>query len=134
MTLNSFLDKVSKGGRFYELVRFVMVGGAATVTDLVVSIVLFFAYPTMSENVITTCAFCIAFFVSYFGHRYFTFKQEGNIFKFLALSCSMLVLRNIIVFALVRIWMPGLTPIVIAMALVTVITYLVSKFMVFKQN
>ena len=54
MTLNSFLDKVSKGGRFYELVRFVMVGGAATVTDLVVSIVLFFAYPTMSENVITT--------------------------------------------------------------------------------
>ena len=134
MTLNSFLDKVSQGGQFYELVRFVIVGGAATVTDLAVSIVLFFAYPGMSENVITTCAFCIAFFVSYFGHRYFTFKQEGNILKFLALSCSMLVLRNIIVFVLVRIWMPGLTPIVLAMALVTVITYLISKFMVFKQN
>ena len=134
MTLNSFLDKVSQGGQFYELVRFVIVGGAATVTDLAVSIVLFFAYPGMSENVITTCAFCIAFFVSYFGHRYFTFKQEGNILKFLALSCSMLVLRNIIVFVLVRIWMPGLTPIVLAMALVTVITYLISKYMVFKQN
>ncbi|WP_286035773.1 GtrA family protein [Succinatimonas hippei] len=134
MTDNNFLVKVSQGGKFYELVRFVIVGGAATVTDLAVSVVLFFAFPDMSENAITTCAFCVAFFVSYFGHRYFTFKQHGNIFKFLLLSCSMLVLRNIIVFVLVRIWMTGLVPIIVAMALVTVITYLVSKFMVFKQK
>ena len=134
MTANNFLLKVSQSGKFYELVRFVIVGGAATATDLAVTLVLFFLFPEMSENAITTCAFCVAFFVSYFGHRFFTFKQHGNILKFLLLSCSMLVLRNIIVFILVRVWMTGLAPIIIAMALVTVITYLVSKFMVFKQK
>ena len=45
MTDNNFLVKVSQGGKFYELVRFVIVGGAATVTDLAVSIVLFFDFP-----------------------------------------------------------------------------------------
>ena len=60
MTANNFLLKVSQGGKFYELVRFVIVGGAATATDLAVTLVLFFLFPEMSENAITTCAFCVA--------------------------------------------------------------------------
>lgn len=134
MPVNNFWTRVAQGGRLYELVRFVMVGGAATVTDLAVTLILFFLFPDMSENAITTCAFFVAFFVSYFGHRYFTFKQHGNILSFFALSGSMLVLRNIIVFVLVKVWTEGLPPIIAAMALVTVITYLVSKFLVFKKK
>ena len=129
--LRDLRRQILQGQGIFEILRFVAVGGLATLTDLTVTLLIFFIVPGVHENIVTTCAFAVAFFVSYFGHRYFTFKQQGSIWRFLALSGSMLVLRNLLVFIMVTYWMRGLPPIIIAMALVTIITYLISKYGVF---
>ena len=58
---------------YFELIRFVIIGGLATVVDLVMTTVLVFT-TSFHENLITSIAFITAFWVSFFGHRYFTFK------------------------------------------------------------
>ncbi|MBO8415847.1 MAG: GtrA family protein [Proteobacteria bacterium] len=133
MSTSDLFSKVKEGHGIFELLRFVFIGSLATLTDLCVTLLLFFLVPGIHENVVTTAAFCTAFFVSYYGHRYVTFRQSGSMLRFFLLSGSMLLLRNILVFIFVTYWMRGLIPIITAMALVTVITYLISKYKVFKQ-
>lgn len=130
MAFHDLITQAKSVGGIFEIIRFVFIGGLATLTDLCVTVVLLYA-TQFHEVVITTLAFCVAFFVSFFGHAKVTFKRSGNIFKFLALSVSMLLLRNLIVFLLVTYVMRGLIPIVFAMAVVTVITFVLSKKFVF---
>ena len=118
-------------GSFFEIIRFLIVGSLATLTDLIISVILLYT-TEFNENIITTLAFCIAFFVSYFGHKSFTFKRHGKILAFFALALSMLVLRNIIVTIFVHYIVGGIVAIVSAMLIVTAITYIISKFFVFK--
>ncbi len=129
---NKFAALEQKGGVF-EALRFVMVGGAATAVDLTVTVLLV-CFTALHENVITTAAFCTAFLVSYFGHRYFTFRKKGSVVAFLALALSTLLLRNVMVFLLISYVMRGIWPLIIAMAAVTVITYAVSKFGIFTDK
>lgn len=114
-----------------EVLRFAIVGGAATLSDLAITIALELM-TALNENAVTSIAFICAFWVSFFGHRYFTFKKEGSVFAFFALAISTLVLRNIIVWLLVKYVVEGLPALIIAMAVVTVITYFIAKFKVFK--
>ncbi len=136
MQLSSTLRKgLQKGGAF-ELIRFAIVGGLATVVDLAVTFILVYGLDMgQHENIVTSIAFAIAFFVSYFGHRFFTFHKSGSALKFLALALSTLALRNVIVWLLTYFdIMRGIAPLILAMALVTIITYIVSKFGIFKEN
>ncbi len=130
MSLNLSQD-LKKQKSLFEILRFLVVGGAATVTDLAVTILLSY-FTDFNENIITSSAFIIAFWVSYFGHRYFTFKKKGSVLAFFSLAVTTLILRNIIVFLLVRFVIDGLAALIIAMALVTVITFVIAKFKVFK--
>ena len=130
MSLNLSQD-LKKQKSLFEIFRFLVVGGAATVTDLAVTILLSY-FTDFNENIITSSAFIIAFWVSYFGHRYFTFKKKGSVLAFFSLAVTTLILRNIIVFLLVRFVIDGLAALIIAMALVTVITFVIAKFKVFK--
>ena len=68
---------------YFELIRFVIVGGLATVVDLVMTTVLVFT-TSFHENLIISFAFITAFWVSFFGHRYFTFKAKGSPVSFFA--------------------------------------------------
>ena len=83
-------QKANGKKNFFELIRFVIVGGMSTVVDLVVTTVLVFT-TALNANFITTIAFLTAFLVSFFGHRYFTFKRKGSILSFFALAVSTLV-------------------------------------------
>lgn len=131
MPLSDLINKARKEGGIFEIFRFVLVGGLATLVDLCVTVALLYT-TSLHENVITTLAYLVAFFVSFFGHAKVTFQRSGSIVKFFALSLSMLALRNVIVYLLVSYVMRGLIPIVISMAVVMVITFVVSKTMVFK--
>lgn len=131
MGLSDLINKARKEGGIFEIFRFVLIGGLATLVDLCVTVTLLYT-TSLHENVITTLAYLVAFFVSFFGHAKVTFQKSGNILKFFALSLSMLALRNLIVFLLVTYVMRGLLPIVISMAVVMVITFIVSKKAVFK--
>ena len=126
-------QELLKAGGIFEVMRFVIVGGLATAVDLAVTITLVYGFDLgQSENLVTTVAFATAFLVSYFGHRFFTFQKNGKASSFLLLALSTLTLRNLIVWFLTEYVMRGIVPLVIAMALVTIITYLVSKFGIFK--
>ncbi|MBP5243967.1 MAG: GtrA family protein [Succinivibrio sp.] len=126
-----FFDNMDSKKSFYELVRFVIVGGAATLVDLAVTTALVFA-TSLHENIITSVAFITAFWVSYFGHKNFTFKKDGSAVAFFILAVSTLVIRNIIVWGLVLCNIRGLPALITAMVAVTAITYFVAKFKIFK--
>lgn len=127
-------QKANGKKNFFELIRFVIVGGMSTVVDLVVTTVLVFT-TALNANFITTIAFLTAFLVSFFGHRYFTFKRKGSILSFFALAVSTLILRNIFVWFMLHILnLSNYPALIIAMVLVTSITYFVAKFKVFKGN
>lgn len=130
------LSSMMKNGGVFELLRFAIVGSLATVVDLIVTFALVYGFDMgQHENIVTSFAFAIAFFVSYFGHRFFTFHKNGSAIKFLALALSTLILRNVIVWLLTEFdIMRGIAPLILAMALVTIITYVVSKFGIFKGN
>ena len=126
-----FVKNMDSKKSFYELVRFVIVGGAATLVDLAVTTALVFA-TSLHENIITSVAFITAFWVSYFGHKNFTFKKDGSAVSFFILAVSTLVIRNIIVWGLVLCNIRGLPALITAMVAVTAITYFVAKFKIFK--
>ena len=101
--LSELANKKANGKKnFFELIRFVIVGGMSTVVDLVVTTVLVFT-TALNANFITTIAFLTAFLVSFFGHRYFTFKRKGSMLSFFALAVSTLILRNIFVWFMLHI-------------------------------
>ena len=133
--LSELANKKANGKKnFFELIRIVIVGGMSTVVDLVVTTVLVFT-TALNANFITTIAFLTAFLVSFFGHRYFTFKRKGSMLSFFALAVSTLILRNIFVWFMLHILnLSNYPALIIAMVLVSAITYFVAKFKVFKGN
>lgn len=79
----------------------------------------------------TTLAFAIAFWFSFFGHRYITFQKQGAASKFLLVALFSLAVRNLILSGLLFAGLSGLLPVVIATLTVTVLTYLLSVIWVF---
>ncbi|MGY3943289.1 GtrA family protein [Aeromonas tecta] len=116
---------------FWRLVRFGFVGGGATLVDLGTSIALFRTWPTISEHLVTTLAFAVAFWFSFFGHRYITFQKQGAASKFLLVALFSLVVRNLLLSGLLFAGLSGLLPVVIAALAVTVLTYILSRIWVF---
>ncbi|HGY5244333.1 TPA: GtrA family protein [Aeromonas salmonicida subsp. pectinolytica] len=116
---------------FWRLFRFGLVGGGATLVDLGTSIALFHTWPAISGHWVTTIAFMIAFWFSFFGHRYITFQKQGAIGKFLLVALFSLAVRNLILSGLLFAGLSGLLPVVIATLTVTVLTYILSRVWVF---
>ncbi|ENY73428.1 GtrA family protein [Aeromonas diversa] len=116
---------------FWRLVRFGFVGGGATLVDLGTSFALFRLWPGISEHLVTTAAFGVAFWFSFFGHRYITFQKQGAASKFLLVALFSLAVRNVILSALLWGGLAGLLPVVIATLTVTILTYLLSRIWVF---
>lgn len=125
------MKKIINHSKYGQIVRFLVVGASATLVDLIVSFI-FLHFVINNENVVTTIGFAVAFIVSYTGHRYFTFQQHGSAIKFFALALCMLALRNLIVVGLVALNIRGMIALIIAIVAVTIITFLVSKFSIFK--
>ena len=116
---------------FWRLVRFGFVGGGATLVDLGTSFALFHSWPTISEHLVTTLAFSVAFWFSFFGHRYITFQKQGAAGKFLLVALFSLAVRNLLLSGLLLAGLSGLLPVVIASLAVTMLTYLLSRVWVF---
>jgi putative flippase GtrA len=141
-----------------RIFRFLIVGGLATAVDLFVTIifvsfigrnnyVLALDYINVSwissllttrfEEFVSVVAFCVAFLVSYYGHSSVTFHKKRSftvLYRLGLMSVFNLVLR-IAIIALLKImfgWQDYL-PIVMAMILVTIISYVCSKYWVFRN-
>lgn len=118
-----------------EMLRFALVGSVATAADVTVTLLLFAQTSfNLPENLISTVAFLCAFAISYLGHRHYTFRRSGSLSAFLALALGMLVLRNALLYLMLRCWQRGLPPLLVAMLSVTALTYLISKFCIFREH
>ena len=115
----------------FQAARFVIVGVAATLTDLGVSTLLLKIFG-WHETVCAAIGFAVAFWVSYLGHRFFTFRTFGNPFKFFLLAVSMLGLREAMILALTAMGVRGFVALFIPLCVVTLITFVISKYKVFK--
>ena len=116
---------------FWRLFRFGLVGGGATLIDLGTSTLMLWRWSHLAENLVSTSAFFVAFWFSFFGHRYITFQKHGAVGKFLMVALFSLAVRNVLLLALLWIGLSGLLPIVIATLAVTILTYLLSRVWVF---
>jgi len=90
-----------------------------------------FLWPFMSEHLVTSIGFFVAFWVSFFGHRYVTFQSHGKITNFLVVALFSLAVRNVLLSGLLWIGLSGMLPIVIATLAVTILTYVLSRIWVF---
>lgn len=116
---------------FWRLFRFGLVGGGATLIDLGTSTLCLLWWPTMAEHIVTSIGFFVAFWFSFFGHRYVTFQKHGKVSKFLLVALSSLCVRYVILAVLLWMGLTGLLPIIIATLAVTVLTYILSRIWVF---
>lgn len=123
---------------YYQFIKFCCVGGAAAVTHYVVLIMLLHLTRT-SLAYANLIAFVVAFWVSYFGHRIITFSAQDVLHqqalpKFILVACFGFVFNEFFLltshyyFHHVNIS----TLIIVAIAITSIFTFLLSKFFAFK--
>ena len=89
------------------------------------------------EEMVSVISFMTAFGVSFFGHCRVTFRKKKSLsvfIKLITVSLAGLWLRTIIIFAMKSMlrWQ-GYLPVISAMLIVTVSTYIGSKYWVFRK-
>ena len=119
-------------GAWAEVLRFCLVGGFATLTHLGVAALLVQRFASLNVFTVNLLAFTCAFWVSFAGHRYFTFRTKGSVLKFLVSSLVGLAVNN--TFLAVAFWMSSaeLLSIVTAATIAPVVVFILSRFWVFK--
>ncbi len=116
---------------FGQAVRFGAVGGAASVTHVTVALTLIehAGLPILTANGL---AFIVAVLVSYIGNHSWTFTRVGHherhLPRFLAISLAGLALNQVIVFTTATVaGLPYLVGILIVIAVVPVLTFVLSR-------
>lgn len=122
-----------------QSVRFVLVGGSAAASHLLVVALLVqgLHWPPLSANVL---AFLLAFAVSYSGHALLTFAESATphrqaLPRFFLVACSAFVVNELLYFAALR-WLAWhyLWSLFLVLLLVAVGTFVCSKFWAFAQR
>lgn len=115
--------------------RFLVVGGIATATHLLVASLVLTIYPALSPYAANSVAFFVAFMVSFYGHRYITFKTRGSKSRFLIVSIGGFLGNNAILTVCLKLLaINALASVVIATACVPILTYLASLLWAFKTD
>ncbi|MFJ5539666.1 GtrA family protein [Halomonas sp. ATBC28] len=118
----------------FRLFRFLIVGGAATVTHMLVAALLFAYVHNPSPYSINVVAFLVAFLVSFYGHRHITFQTRGSMRRFLLVAVGGFLVNNAILTGCLALGIDGLVAVIIATACVPVLTYLASSLWAFKTE
>lgn len=121
---------------FYEFSKFGVIGvlAASIHMSILVALVEHYEWQILFANVV---AFYIAYLVSYFGHRYWTFRKRSATsnapFKFLMLAIIGCLLNEMILFALTNYSMIHYAyAVLIAFLLVPPLVFMLSRFYIFK--
>ncbi|WP_052445007.1 GtrA family protein [Chromohalobacter japonicus] len=114
--------------------RFLLVGGIATATHLLVAAVVLTVYPALSAYATNGIAFLVAFMVSFYGHRHITFKTQGSKRRFLLVAIGGFLMNNAILTLCLNLAINDLAAVAIATICVPILTYLASLFWAFKTD
>ncbi|HAA46080.1 MAG: GtrA-like protein [Halomonas sp. 54_146] len=114
------------------LARFGGVGVIATLVHLSVAAVAFIVWPTISPFLANLMAFIVAFQISFWGHRRFTFRKDGRAYRFFLLALGGFALNNGVLAALlIASSVDGIFAIVIATFTVPLLMYVAARFWAF---
>lgn len=113
-------------------IRFLLVGGVATLVHMLVAAGILLVRPDVSAFVANAGAFACAFLVSFVGHRHFTFARPGSLWRFLVVALGGFALNNAILAVALALSVPKLVAVVVATACVPVLTYLASSLWAFR--
>lgn len=116
--------------------RFLIVGGVATATHMLMAAAVFAIYPGPSPYAANVIAFLVAFLVSFYGHRHITFQTRGSMRRFLLVAIGGFLANNAILTGCLAIGVDDLVAVIIATACVPALTYLASSLWAFntKEN
>lgn len=114
--------------------RFLIVGGVATLTHMLVVALVFARYEEPSPYAANIIAFIVAFLVSFYGHRHITFQTRGSICRFLIVAIAGFLANNAILTACLFFGLDDFIAVIIATACVPVLTYLASSLWAFKTK
>ena len=113
------------------LIRFTTVGLLATIVHIGVAAIILF-YINEALFLANFIAFIVALNVSFFGHRFFSFKRNGIFGRFFIIALSGFAYNNIILSGLVYFKITGgVVAITFSTLCVPLIIYLLSRFWVF---
>jgi putative flippase GtrA len=113
--------------------RFVIVGVSATFTHIGSAWLILFLQPLANPYLVNFLGYALGFFVSYFGHRYLTFRTSGSMSRFLLVVVAGFGLNNLLVSLLLAASASSFLAILIATAAVPVLTYVASSRWVFRR-
>lgn len=116
-----------------QLIRFGWVGVLATLIHLGVAAILIYSPLNWHVVTVNVVAFMVAFQVSFWGHRYFTFRRPGHMRRFLVAALLGMLIHNILLIVIYKIgWFGEWLSILLAMAVAPIVVYLLSRFWVFR--
>lgn len=119
-------------GHAAQPARFILVGGLATGTHLIVAGLILLMAPGVIPYLVNFAAFLAAFLVSFYGHRHITFRVKGSMKRFFVIAAGGFALNNLILTACLALSISSFISICIATSCVPVLTYLASSFWAFK--
>lgn len=118
----------------FQPFRFLIVGGVATATHMLVATLLFALYAAPSPYWVNVVAFIVAFMVSFYGHRHITFQIRGSLRRFLLVALGGFLANNAILTGCLTLGFTSFASVIIATACVPVLTYLASSLWAFKKE
>lgn len=121
-------------GTTFQLLRFGLVGGLATITHIAVATALLSVFPQVQPVAANLAAFLVAFLVSFVGHSRYTFKQDGSLPKFFVAALLGLGANNAVLIALLAMGASAIPSLWVATLAAPLVVYLVSKLWVFPAN
>lgn len=110
-----------------RLIRFLLVGGAATLTHLAVAATLYALWGAACVWPANFIAWLAAFGVSFWGHQRITFKRGTTLGRFLVMSLSGLGVNHGLLGLLLLTPMPPFAAMMSAIALASAVSYLVAR-------
>lgn len=118
---------------FWQIVRFGVVGVAASALHIATAAALLIFWPLIAELWANLAAYSVAFTASLLGHQYFTFRRHAQLSRFLAMSlCGFALNNGVLVIAL---WggLAGMWAIIPAVLVAASSSYLLSRVWVFSK-
>lgn len=133
---NDFISNLSR--EFFTIIRFGLVGIAATAVHLSIVLVLL-TYTVVPPLIANTCAFLFAFIISFFGHYIWTFSNPGNpkqvIKRFFLISLSGFLINSALLATLLQLDIISTRlSSVISVVIIPIFTFAASKLWGFKNN
>lgn len=121
MTRHPILARLGEPGRF------IVIGLGASAVQIVTVTCLVFAVPSAPVTASNFLAIFVAFFFSFFGHRYFTFSRAGHLPSFLVTAVIGMAINNAVVAGVLHFGGVPLLAVPSGMAIAAVGTFILSK-------